>query len=348
MSRFLPLAAALLLAACGSDSPPRDPVESLLALCEAMAAERCDQVERCGAHPAACVSEGCDAPAWQRAVARIEQGRVRFDHAAAADCLKLMHDQCVPAHPACGNVLVGSVKPGGACGTTNDCAGEASCVIEDSCPGTCMPLPAVGEACVWGLGVPCVDGAYCDGGTCAAFVGEGGACNGEHAAGSIVVSGGGGHELPPEPEPGRVLCDRGLRCEDGRCVEPVRGLKPAPLPEVGLGEACGTSPLERTASCAGDLFCDDRTGRCAEPGDEGDSCPQAMFYASGELPCVAGLECFAGACTRRATPAMARAPAAREGSTVSTVSARSCRAWASAAIPRPTSASPARPKNTTP
>jgi len=301
MTRFFWLAAAVMLTACGS-SAPRDPVEALLGLCEDLAAERCSQVERCGAHPAECMNEGCDAPAWQRTAERIEHGRVRFDDQAAAACLRLMHDQCATSHPACADVLVGAVAPGGACGVNGDCAGEAVCLLGETCPGTCVAKPAVGEACAWASDLPCRPDAYCDGGTCVPFAQPGATCNGDVSAGiGVIVGPGEDPELPPAPPPGRVLCDYGLRCVEGRCAETVY----SPRPEVGLGDECaGSSPLDRTATCAGDLFCDDRTGRCARPGEEGDGCPETSgsFAVAGELPCAKGLACFAGVCTRMAAP----------------------------------------------
>jgi len=120
---------------------------------------------------------------------------------------------CQPGTQICGAPFA----IGAACGTDNDCAGTATC----STSLVCAAPAALGQPCfgftptpgdTTGEKNPCVSGANCVNGTCAAAVADGGACtNSEQCASGLcmVPSSGAGTCASASSESGGVqLCYR--------------------------------------------------------------------------------------------------------------------------------------------
>ncbi|WP_373044041.1 hypothetical protein [Vulgatibacter sp.] len=231
----------------------------------------------------------CDGPAWTRTLERLEQGRVRFNGVAARACLAGMDGCGRPAR--CGDVVAGAVEVGGACGIPGDCVEGATCTIGESCPGTCVALPAPGEACVEGR---CGEGAFCWDETCVAFVPRGGSCTpSEHRAGTPG-------SIPGEPGTAPAHCGPADRCVGGSCVANQRQR----LPTVAEGARCSETrcdgddcATETIAACADPLYCHPDAGTCTRPGGEGDACPAGTSYFFAEFACEEGLRCVGESCT---------------------------------------------------
>ncbi len=248
-------------------------MEALREFCDAFTEARIAQAERCPETLFTQPVEPCDGPAWARAFARMEQGRVTFEARAATACLADVRGSC--GEFTCGGVLRGAVEPGGDCSVQEDCTGLGRCVVGDSCPGTCVgPIPE-GGACPFDSPVVCEPGTYCSGGVCRGFVEEGGACNESIGTG----------DEPP------LYCGGNLACTGGICA-PVQGGTPETIREVGEGERCG---MASRTNCAEGLICDLRTETCARPGSEGAACPMGGLLAAN--PCAGELICHDGVCT---------------------------------------------------
>ncbi|MBK9034324.1 MAG: hypothetical protein IPL61_24175 [Myxococcales bacterium] len=108
-------------------------------------------------------------------------GRITYDEGAAADCVAAIDGAACSVElgqaGACERVLVGQVAAGGACKSSNECVGEASCDGATSTAlGTCTALATVGMACD---AASCVASAWCDftTTTCAADKANGAACS---------------------------------------------------------------------------------------------------------------------------------------------------------------------------
>ncbi len=103
-----------------------------------------------------------------RALEFISQGLLRYDPAAAAECLAWQSQRLsvcdkpsfqLPKQPtACTKVTVPNTQAGGMCDTT-----IGNCVAETLCrSGTCIAIPTVGQACSTTFFPPCISTAYCD------------------------------------------------------------------------------------------------------------------------------------------------------------------------------------------
>jgi len=222
MTRILPFAAALLLAACGSSSTQS---EALLGFCESLNAARIDQASRCGFPAVVPPAHACDGPVWAEAFDRVEQKRATFDAHVAGACLAEIRGSCNPFAYEC-NVLQGAVEPGGSCSGYNECGAGSECRFADTCPGTCVALRRVGESC---SAFDCVETAFCSNGTCKPVVGEGGWCDGQ----LLVV-----YRAEPgfPPDPPKHPCAIGLSCLGNRCVSNASGEETEPL--ARKGEKC--------------------------------------------------------------------------------------------------------------
>jgi hypothetical protein len=258
---------------------------------------------------------------WRRAELEdaTTAGRVVLDPDAARACFAWHPERCL-FHPipflgpdvlpeACGRVLRGRVADGGRCGQSEECEGgvwASWCDRTSTCPGTCRPLPGLGEECRFAIGcrgallcdhVVCVEGTegtpcrsdegcnwplHCRDGSCGPPPREGEAC--EYALGCDVglycVSGTCAAPLGRADACGAERpCADGLRCASGRCVLIV-------LP----GEECGDGIV-----CPRGYACD--LGRCARLPVVGEACDDRT------RPCVEG-RCEVGACGRVAEGAV--------------------------------------------
>lgn len=117
-------------------------------------------------------------------LASIEAGRTSYDADKAGTCFDAARGLGCDADPDaalpdCTDIVTPQVAEGGECAQTEDCIGEATCVIPDGeTLGACTARAAVGEACVYP--VECVEAAYCDftNEMCVARKANGEACTG--------------------------------------------------------------------------------------------------------------------------------------------------------------------------
>lgn len=166
---------------------------------------------------------------------RIQSGTIRYDAAAARECIRALTTSCsrglsdlgIPA--ACRRAFVGTVRMGGACAVSVECAGDLWCdTLTLGCPGTCAPRVA--------LGAPCLRSAQCP--------------------------------APSDPDTA-VVCaaPADASSTDRRCIS-VRLDAPA-----SLGQRCSRhaeADGEHATPCAVDLWC--QTTTCAAPIAAGAAC----------------------------------------------------------------------------
>lgn len=196
----------------------------------------------------------------------VEEGRVAFDPAAAAACLRSYVAGCdlgasVADPGPCGAVLRGLVADGEPCTSPLECGPDSQCTDgADTCGtvGVCTPLPREGEACAG----RCALGLLCESGACASlgydYADLGEACD------RVATT-----------------CESALDCRSGVCVDPSSAGWP------GLGERCTES-----RGCSPDLRCDE-DGWCVLLPALGEAC--AVLSR-----CAAGAYCDGGVCRERA------------------------------------------------
>lgn len=292
-------------------------------LAPTMADAICDFFERCGHGPEE--GEGLD-PDYCRpeltkiledgnfaeARMQIESGRVRFDSVRARECLDGLGDTCDQRDlEDCYELpFEGTVPSGGDCDDSDQCAGEAACLPEASCPGTCTELVGAGQPCdsdlmlcagglscsgariceepeepevapPLGPGDPCFDegcvaGSYCVDGTCQSYASlfaadEGATC---------------------DPGKGSTYCRAGLSCA-------VFAVEPAQMWTcVGPSSLGGACRFGLPDPCPPDDYCSDTSpqtgdfeGTCAPLPRDGQPCAlggQELLCASGHICIEAG------------------------------------------------------------
>jgi hypothetical protein len=241
--------------------------------------------------------------------AALAAGRVSFDEAAGRACIELLpwFDSCPesggPELPAaCQDAIRPEVGRGAPCRPAGvdpvvafnvECSAGLRCDAADGCDGTCEPLAAEGEPCIYR---ECADGLHCEGRVCRPPGGLGESCSlllDDCAAGTQCVLG--RCEVPVAPgepcDPGRYDCRYPARCwagSDGvsRCTEPA---------DLPAGSPCGWQ-----GPCGPDLACFDidratLTGTCMPSRTEGQAC-------SDTEKCGPWLRCVDGLCRRIAMP----------------------------------------------
>lgn len=273
------------------------------ALVDAQAAAICEYFVECGY----ATSEALCVDTWARVSsssadldAAVDNGTVRYDAAAAGDCLDGVRTTPCAAFlegvedEACDRVFQGTIENGNPCWIDAQCISQA-CEVDACamacCQGTCIaevPDAAVGEGCLDGR--DCVDGAYCDV--------ETGLCTAEKAAGEAC--------------PGRYECEPSLVCIAGTCLAPPGEGEPcaelqcaAPWacdldsvtcqPLRGEGEACNPD----ASLCALGLACNPSSSTCTPPGGSGSPCDGDFFFGggcAGETYCSYDLETGEGTC----------------------------------------------------
>lgn len=229
--------------------------------------------------------------------ASVDAGRIRFDGARAAACLREASLQCQSLE-SCTTAIVGLVPQGGAC-STGECAAGLTC-NDSTCPSTCQPLPCPGQQQLGdggcgplstGMGVslggacnesaPCDERLRCHKGRCVwNRAQEGAACDT-----TFVID---------------RWCQGGLFCVDGRCSRGAAPGEPCSMNNAcrvdsycGLDGGCVLAPTEGAA-------CD---GQCAvSMSCTAGTCKQSPFRGT---PCVSDpdcggtlLRCEAGRCVR--------------------------------------------------
>ena len=271
--------AMVLIGACGgSDGVPLD--EYVDRYLDAY----CQNQFACGVYDRV---ESCMAPLVGRH--QLEQsvaaGRTSYDAATALACLEarlvltcdVTDKAWLRGPPACRDVFAGTVPDGGACFVSSECVSD-ECTAPGCgmacCAGTCAPTVAVGDigqACGNGR---CVDAAYCNGGTCTAFVAAGGMCSAPfYCASGLDCVAGTCQDLP----------DRGQSCPMGLCAgagDHCDVDTRTCVPLASLGRPCATS-----AGCQQPLRCG--SGTCREPAALGQVC-------SAVIECVPGAYCGPG------------------------------------------------------
>jgi len=291
-----------LFAACGAEEPaPKretqatepdggDAGPSAKVGCEAVAAARCDRLERCSPHMLRSTFgtvELCTARE-KLACAGYEAPGVAITGSDLLTCAGELPSA------SCEDFLRGTLpaactKPGtlerhAACGADYQCASGACGTHGEAC-GTCTLVSRPGDEC---NEANCAAGNACISGTCVKLGKTGASC-----------------------DVARLPCLAGLMCSRGRCAEPIRneesecdpdssacdvtaGLycdrdtnlcKPVTLAKAG--EACGFLnrvfvTCEAGAQCLG--------GECKAPANDGDSC-------TADAQCAAPARCLGGRCT---------------------------------------------------
>jgi hypothetical protein len=258
----------------------------------------------------------------------INEGTTSFDEEQARRCIQAVAElagTCTQKGPPsryleeCSEVYVPQVEPGGECmhrvsyfNQVDECI-DGVCTKPEGqnpyCPGTCVALPAAGEACVQNS---CEAGAYCDDGMCRAYAGEDEPCDrtaGPSCGDGLDCLSSSGTCVPiievGEPCDPAGVCRATISDDQGvtasLCIEGVCRTT------VDPGEPC-----TGTVVCTGDARCegvDPETGTlgtCVAPGVQGEDCPCADgFYCDADvcqpLPtigetCDAATPCAEGWC----------------------------------------------------
>lgn len=269
-------------------------VTDLQSYCEGIAQGMESQLQRCWG-PGGFSASGRDQrlAAYRNtclfAATGVTSGRMRFDAAAAADCVARVSAMACLANPsdfeACDRVLTGTVPVGGACYGTERQAfglhGASNCVsgalcLGVTCPQRCQAYPAEGQPC---LEHQCASAQYCDETRhCRARAAAGAPC----AQGQQCVSGhvcvgaterAPGRCLVASPEGGpcgndTAICRSPASCVAGVCKLKAAAGEPCLLPlncpeglscreaAVGAGKTCQLGG-RRGDACTGDLECAD-------------------------------------------------------------------------------------------
>ncbi|UJR80023.1 hypothetical protein [Sandaracinus amylolyticus] len=272
--------------------------------------------------------------------AAIAAGTVQYDGAAARECVDAVADASCAAIdraslPACEDAFVGTVAAGGACALDEECAGDAFCRIELTCPGTCQARVPSGSACEGDD--ECQAALRCLGGTCQAPAREGAACGGgteiECAAGLVCL----GQQEPSATMPeGRTGLCRSLPATQTAAIGATCDPDNGPLCVSGvscalIGVTAGTTPVFECVAastsggacnlgfpdpcpfdhtCEGvDLAMGDFEGTCVALPRAGEPCPnnrcgRDAWCSSGTCravqsigsACTSDADCFSGFC----------------------------------------------------
>jgi hypothetical protein len=298
------LLGALLMAACGGDSP-RGPIADPAVFLAELPVVECEHLARCGEYGSVdeCAAIRAQLPTtghWRypaheydpRIVAAVARGTVVYSPSRAGQCLDAIADRsCAiyasdPAAGVCADVLVGTVPEGAVPAYAFECiSGHQTgqdCGSLACCGTSCAP-PPLGEP---GLGAPCDERTSCR---------QGLRCDDD-----VCVD---GADLG---EPCRLLeCRGGLVCVGGRCATDVSDETCWPGPEGvecrRLGETCGVdyrchryrrageSCNDASEWCDRGAVCDFERGRCLGVAGPGEPCFD-LFYGPF---CAEGLYCSA-------------------------------------------------------
>lgn len=300
----LRLAALSLLALLAPSLGCRDEGSGPIAydeLVDAQAAAICEYFVACGYATSTelCIDQ------WARVSlssgdldAAVDNGTVRYDAAAAGDCLDALGAASCASflegfdEESCDQVFQGTIENGNPCWIDEQCISQY-CEVEACamacCQGTCLaPLPeaGVGDDCSL---QDCVDGAYCDFETslCAAQGAAGEPCPVGYECADSLTCIAGTCEVPPgEGEPcAEFQCANPFACdiESGTCQR-LRGEGQACTPDASI--------------CALGLTCDPSSSTCTPPGGIGSPCGGDIFFSScaGEAYCAYDFETGEGTC----------------------------------------------------
>jgi hypothetical protein len=296
--------AIAVLCACGGD----DGI-SASDYAEAIEDANCDWLMECGfiKERAACTDSWFSTTGLETLVGGTKDGTVSYDESAAAACADEVRDaDCnftglrSGLDGECQDVFEGKVAVGGSCYFSDECEGEAACLLIDNncemacCPGTCTawPVLADGQPCDGSIPGRCGNASYC-GGTpliCRALVGEGqpcedfGACQDPMLCNIFVAS---PVCLRPVATGETCRLDALLPCIDYRDACDPATLKCVRSPAIG--EAC----IPDGIPCQGFAYCSANV--CTQNPGAGGAC-------NSDVRCLQDLECIGGVCTAPMAP----------------------------------------------
>lgn len=288
----------------------------------------CDHDVSCGLYSshAACVAVYEQILNTDTLIADVNNGTAKYDGDKAKECLdafgsascdhSAMSYRVGPA--ACNDIVTGTVADGGVCKNSIECISD-SCNVPTNCgmaccAGTCNPTAppkaAIGAACP--QGTACVDGAYCNAGTCAALIASGQPCTADNqcAYGTLCAGATGSQTCTAAPKAGDACLPHGTgtTCDtDGLICDATNHC--AAL--VGSGKTCDP----QVQNCVRDLQCDPTALTCGALPGNGQPCPNfecapgnycqfdAQFNPTTCAPlkddnaaCMQGGECKSGTC----------------------------------------------------
>ena len=238
-------------------------------------------------------------PLWESAIAA---GTLEYDGAAANRCLDAVRGAscaAVTLEPAaCTDVFVGSVATGSSCATSEECAGDAYCLVESMCPGTCTATVGSGMPC--GDDEECSTDLVCIDGTCGSPVGEGASCvDDDECAGFLscfndrctslpdLATAGSGDSCDPDAG---VLCRPGLSCVVVGFDLMTETVMWECVGSSSSGGACNfgaPDPCPSGQACDADIGSGSFEGTCQQLPTAGMPC---------EVQCATDLECIDGTC----------------------------------------------------
>ncbi|HJL14102.1 MAG TPA: hypothetical protein RMH99_00530 [Sandaracinaceae bacterium LLY-WYZ-13_1] len=246
-------------------------------------------------------------------------GTVTYDPVAARTCLDDfgalgcadLFSLESPFDMLCRDVFTPTVAAGDPCARDEECV-DGRCVVEATCPGTCVALAEAGMGC--DDDDECAEGLACVGGSCEARRGEGGSCAGDDddCMAGLYCEAGTCATRPTEGDP----CERPVGVSE--CADALVCTGPEGSRTCATGAADGAS-CDADTPCAPGLRCNDGSNTCIRIVAAGGACSasrQCPFYfwcdggtcvplpTAGEScslapSCVQG-QCESGTCERRA------------------------------------------------
>lgn len=217
----------------------------------------------------------------------VRAGSIRFDGAAAAECLARVGQSCSQSDSElaslCRRAFTGTVAAGGPCWRNEECASGGYCdhgTDTRACPGTCRAPLAVGAACTldrqcagWLAGT-----ATCVSGMCGPVADVAGGVEGQRCG-----------VIPGTPA-NRVSCMTGLACISGMCRRPVAAGAPCTSDDACVaGTACARTPGTTTRTCVSPSVIVRSTagGMCSANGATAPLCnPLAHLECNAMSTCV--------------------------------------------------------------
>ncbi len=304
----------------GGTNTPIDDVPEIYAKAQCDAVKDCfgdildvfTQGEDCEAATTAAIADELD-----RIKASVDSGKTVYDGTKVQDCVSQLSDQGCSSFGAkiddCEAILVGQVELGGECQLNDECAGDAFCKFDGSCPGTCTALLDVGAPC--GDDDECKTGLSCEG-NCVEPGGAGDRCGGgvepDCKPGLFCLgdddttSTAGNCRTIDEVFSGKVddvcsfesnLCDPSLSCAV-MSVDAQNMLHLQCVTKATTGQPCR---LAIPDMCGNDAYCDVPMnmleGTCVARPGAGQPCAMPQF---GEATCAPNTRCDGGTCKARA------------------------------------------------
>jgi hypothetical protein len=90
-----------------------------------------------------------EASLFRHITSAVDDGRISYHPEQLPACVRAIESATCAGYDdvVCPEIFVGSKLTGEACELDEECAGDAQCLVEDSCPGACGPRRALGNAC---------------------------------------------------------------------------------------------------------------------------------------------------------------------------------------------------------